>query len=352
MAQREEAGSIPTIEDVARQAGVSRSAVSKVIRDAYGISDDMRARVNRAIEELNYRPRLAARTMRGSSRTIGFQMPEVGNEFLTTILEAAFEVFERSRFQPIIAPFQGISRINNALTSLVDRQVDGIVAISPFMTTDFLDTLGRSVPLVTIGRHDDAPAYDTVVGDDALGGQLVMDHLAALGHSRIAHLTLEKHLVDRSGNDGHAIRLAAYVRAMESRGLDTSIARSGGTERSGAEATRRLLSAAQPPTAIFAAHDALAIGALRAVCELGLSSRQVSIVGYDNTPIASHPLIGLTSVDQFGADLGRMAATLLLERIEGRSEPAHARTKPVLRERSSSTRVDQASPLPKRGTDQ
>lgn len=330
----------PTIADVARRAGVSKSAVSKVLRNAYGLSDDMRERVDAAIREMEYRPRLAARTMRGSSKTIGVQLPEVGNEFISLILEAAFAEFERSTFQPIIAPFQGSSRITHALTSLVDRQVDGILAISPFTDADYLERLSRRVPLVTIGRHDHAVGYDTVVGDDVGGARAVMDHLIGLGHTRIAHLTLAEQFIDHAENDGHALRLATYQRAMESIGSPPCVIRCDGSEAQAADATRRLLSSPHPHTALFAAHDTLALGALRAVAEAGLDEHRFSVVGYDDIPMASHPLIGLTSVDQQGAELGRAAALLLLERIAGRTEPKTLQTIPRLNARRSSHRVE------------
>lgn len=332
----------PTIRDVADRAGVSPSAVSKVLRNAYGVSDDMRERVTRAIRQLEYRPRLAARTMRGSSSTIGIQLPEIGSDFFSIVLEAAFGVLAQSAFQPIIAPVQGADRASEAVASLVDRQVDGIIAISPLIDAKILEQLAQRVPLVTIGRHDNARSYDTVVSDDLLGARLVLDHLLQLGHTRIAHLTLHSSLVDKAGNDGHALREHGYRSAMTSARLPSTVIRTGGTEAEAARAVRELLLRPQPPSALFAAHDTLAIGALRAMAELGLHPRDLSIVGYDDTPIASHPMLGLSSVDQFGSALGSTAATLLLERIRGRAEARHHQMTPVLRIRRSSNAAEHA----------
>jgi LacI family transcriptional regulator len=159
-----------------------------------------------------------------------------------------------------------------------------------------------------------------------------MAHLLGLGHRRIAHLTESEEVTDPASGTPHALRLRTYEECMVGAGHGelVRVARGGSTERTAYDATVALLHEADRPTAIFAAHDQLAIGVLAAVADLGLGPQDVSVVGYDNTEIAAHPAISLTSVDQSGAEMGRQAAAMLLERIQGRAEPRHHTLTPRL----------------------
>jgi LacI family transcriptional regulator len=209
-----------TIDDVARAAGVSRAAVSKVIRDAYGVSPAMRKRVNAAIAELGYRPRISARGMRGSTFTIGIEIPDFGNQFFSKVIAGATGELSAGPYQLIIAPADpGHAEGYRAIQALADRQVDGIFVVSPLVRPEWLEELASRVPLVMLGRHDDSRRYDTVVGDDAAGTRLVMDHLFGLGHRRIAHVTLPESNTDGQPGTTHSIRVATYRAAMAQAGL-------------------------------------------------------------------------------------------------------------------------------------
>lgn len=328
---------VATIEDVARQAGVSRAAVSKVIRNAYGVSPAMRERVTAAIDALDYRPRIAARAMRGSSFTLGIELPHIGNPFFTKVVSGATAALHGTPYQLIIAPAdvdgeEGVL----ALGALADRQVDGIIAISPLVSQEWLGRLAARVPIVMLGRHDHSEAYDTVTGDDAAGTRLVMNHLFELGHRRIVHLTRSEDVTQPGSGTPHAVRLEEYLVTMHSAGLDDHIrvVRTGLTEESARLDTLALLDEDQP-TAIFVGNDELALGTLRAIGERGLTAADVSVVGYDNVDIASHPAISLTSVDQAGEAMGERAIRLLLERIQGRTESTNFSVEPSLRVRGS-----------------
>lgn len=326
----------PSISDVAVAAGVSRAAVSKVIRNAYGVSPAMRERVEASIATLGYRPRVAARAMRGASFTIGFQVPNLDNDFFTQIVEGAAGTLLASAYQLIIAPGLGQASQTTVLESLVDRQVDGLIAIASRASTNDLERLGHQVPTIVVGHHRTGRAYDTVNGDDRRGAGLVMDHLLGLGHRRIAHLTIR----DMPVGTPHALRLAVYRERMQAEALRPQLARTENTEHDAYQAAVGLLSGPDRPTAVFAAHDALAVETLRAVGDLGLSAAEVSVVGYDNVRIAQHPLISLTTVDQFGLEIGRAVVELLLERIrDGRTSPRHHQVVPQLRVRGSTQPV-------------
>jgi len=324
-----------TIQDVARAAGVSRAAVSKVIRDAPGVSTAMRTRVNAAIDELGYRPSVAARAMRGASYTLGLEIPRFGNQFLTQVIDGARDALEGTPYQLVIAPAHGEGY--SAIEALVDRQVDGLIAVSPLVEPAWLERLAERISVVMIGRHDRARNYDTVVGDDVSGSREVMAHLLQLGHRRIAHVTESEAVTAPGSRTPHAFRLETYTECMFEAGYakHIKVVRTGSTEDDAYRSTMELIGARDRPTAIFAGHDQLAIGVLAALADAGLSAPEISVVGYDNTRIASHPGISLTSVDQFGEVMGRKAIAMLLERMRGRAEPRGYALTPQLRIRRS-----------------
>lgn len=327
-----------TIADVARMAGVSRAAVSKVLRNAYGVSEEMRTKVQFAIDELGYRPRVAARAMRGASYALGIEVPTTANPFFDKLIRGAMSELEDTPYQVIIAP-TGVKRDDgkNAIQTLADWQVSGIVAISPTVPAAWLDVLARRTPVVVIGLHHDSPHYDTIVTDDLLGSRLVVEHLYGLGHRDIVHLTL----APNSGcepRSPHAVRAEGFRRTLERLGYrgKARIEYVESSESAAYHRTLELLDSGRAPTAIFAGHDELAVGVLRAIAERGLTPADIAVAGYDGAEIASHPLISLTTIDQSPAAMGARGARLLMERIAGRTEPVRDVFIPELRPRSSS----------------
>ena len=344
-----------TIEDVARAAGVSRAAVSKVIRDAYGVSDEMKAKVEAAIDELGYRPRVSARAMRGATYTLGIEIPTIKNTFFTKIISGAASALEGTLYQLIIAP-AGPHHDGGpqAIQVLADRQVDGILAVSTAVDPAWLEDLAQRIPLVMLGRHDASTHYDTLVNDDLEGARLAVRHLYDLGHRDIAHVTIDPLWENHLPTGPHAVRARSYRQTMAELGLAdrTRIAyvpQEGGTR----EAALAILRDSGRPTAVFAGHDELALGVLEAVAELWLTTSDVSVVGYDDTEIAAHPLVSMTSINQSGTRMGEIVVRLLLERIAGRTEPVHEVITPKLMARKTTAvlrggggRKPQATRLP------
>jgi LacI family transcriptional regulator len=334
---RTSTGSV-TIEDVAREAGVSRAAVSKVIRNAYGVSPGMRERVAAAVEKLGYRPNVSARGMRGATFTLGIEIPELANPFFPQLLAGATAALSDSPYQLVIAPADPAnSEGYRALQALVDRQVDGVVAVSPMVKPDWLETLAATVPVVMLGRHDRPAGYDTVVNDDAAGTRQLMRHLIDLGHRDIAHLTCEEDRTAPGSGVPQAIRLETYREVMQEAGLGSRIriARSAMGEPEAYRTALGLLTGPDRPTAVFACHDEPALGVQRAVADAGLTPADVAVAGYDDIPVARHPGVSLTTVNQDGERMGRLAVELLLERIAGRTEPRREVVQPDLIVRTS-----------------
>lgn len=311
-----------TIIDVARHAEVSTTAVSKVLNNAYGASPEMHAKVRRAIEELGYRPHASARGMRGQTYTIGVMVPDIRNPFFAEILDGLTDRLRGTDYQVLLARGRNSEDIEARVTeAMVDRSMDGIVLVAPISSRRHLEHLGRIVPTVVVGRHGHSAVYDTVADDDTAGAALIVDHLADLGHRRIAHI--EHHETDpvRIAEMPNAVRATGYRQAMRARGLEheINVVSTSYTQEGGYIGAQQLLAQPQLPTAIFAGADIVAMGALEAIAEAGLSvPGDISVAGYDNTTFAAFGPISLTTIDQAGRQIGDNAARLLLDRISDR----------------------------------
>ncbi|WP_433378953.1 LacI family DNA-binding transcriptional regulator [Actinoplanes sp. CA-142083] len=308
-----------TIIDVARHAQVSTTAVSKVLRNAYGASPAMRAKVQQAITELGYRPSAAARGLRGQTYTIGVMLPELRNLFFADILDGITAQLGGTDYQVLLAPgCNGEKEEARVIEAMIDRNMDGLVLIAPVSSRTRLNSVARSVPTVVVGRHGSSATYDTVTDDDVAGAALVVEHLAGLGHRRIAHI--EHHETDpvRLVEMPNAQRANGYRESMRAHGLadEIDIASTTYTHEGGYLGAKELLARPRRPTAIFAGADVVALGALEAVAEAGLSvPGGISVVGYDNSALAAFGPVSLTSVDQDGRQMGANAARLLVDRI-------------------------------------
>lgn len=315
-----------TIVDVARHAQVSTTAVSKVLRNAYGASPAMRAKVRRAIDELGYRPHAGARALRGQTYTIGVMLPDIRNPFFPEILDGITGSLEDTEYQVLLGPgCNGEPAEARVTEAMIDRGMDGLILVAPVSSRAHLERVATAVPTVVVGRHGSSPAYDTVVNNDIEGASLVVGHLAALGHQRIAHI--EHHETDptRLAEMPNARRADGYRAAMRAHGLAEwiDVASTSYTQEGGYRGAKELLSRPLPPTAVFAGADFVAMGVLEAVAEAGLSvPDDISVAGYDNTTFAAFGLVSLTSVDQGGREIGRNAARLVLDRIADRHRPS------------------------------
>jgi LacI family transcriptional regulator len=310
-----------TIQDVAREAGVSPSAVSKVLREAYGVSPAMRERVNAAIDRLGYRPRAGARAMRGSSYTVGVMLIVLSSPFQLEIVEGISDELLATPYQEVLVVSgpspEGQRR---SIEALVDRQVDGLVLIAPGVPTEWLEELAAGIPTVVVARHGRSVHFDSVNDDDAKGARLMVDHLVDLGHRRITHIAHPTAGLRRPSVLSHTVRADGYRAAMRRRGLDPDVIVSRYTEEGGYAGTLQALDRATPPTAVFAGADIAALGALRAAEERGWRvPEDLTVTGYDNTFLSSIGRIDLTTVDQSGRLTGATSARLLLERLGGRS---------------------------------
>jgi DNA-binding LacI/PurR family transcriptional regulator len=305
-----------------------------VLRGSSLVSEEARGAVLRAIEELAYRPNAAARTLvRRQSHSIGVLVSDLHNPFFPMVLDGIDAVAEEHEYTSLVVSGRRRSQTEeDALGRLLELQVDGIVAVTERLSRGVLVEAARSTPLVTLTDTPRIPRVDTVVSDNREGAKLVIDHLVALGHTRIA---VTADVTEHAG----AERIEGYKAAMNGHRLarEIRVVNAPLTERGGYEATRELLSDADGVTAIFAGNDLCAFGVLDAVAELDMQvPGDVSVIGYDNTPVAAFRKISLTTVEQFATEIGAEAVRSVLARVKRRDRPArHVMVPPRLIERST-----------------
>ena len=160
-----------TIKTVAADAGVSVAAVSKVLRDAYGVSDALRARVQASMEKLNYRPHAGARAMRGRTYTLGILLPDMRNPFFADILAGVNEALDRTQYQTMIGVSRSAETIEMSLIdSMIDRQMDGLIMIGPRMPPETAEAVSTRIPTAVVGYHvPELAALDTANNVDVAG---------------------------------------------------------------------------------------------------------------------------------------------------------------------------------------
>jgi LacI family transcriptional regulator len=318
-----------TLEKVGELAGVSRSTVSRVVNGHPNVRDEVRERVWEVIRETGYQPHAAARSLvTRRTRIVGAIIPEAVttlfvDPFFPLLLRGITETCNAQGYHLMLSLLNGPPRQEELYRRLVHGgHLDGVLVASARMDDPLIPKLlNDDVPFILVGRHADSRVGYVDV-DNVAAARMAVEHLIRLGHKRIA--TVTGPLSMASGED----RLAGYHQALEAHRLpvkDELVVEGDFTEGSGAMGMQRLFSAS--PTALFAASDSMAVGALKALREADLRvPEDVALVGFDDVPIASAIEPALTTVRQPIERLGSMAADLLLNLIENPSDteaPAH-----------------------------
>lgn len=310
------------IEDVAAEAGVSMKTVSRVLNDEPNVSDATRERVRAVVERLQYRPHPSARVLAGRrSYLVAMLYDNPSSNYLMEVELGVLDACQAQHYNLMLAPvtYDAKDIVSKVEALVLQSRLDGVV-LTPPITDDAallarLDELG--IPWSSISPRE-ANRRVGVVVDECSAVVEMIAHLAGLGHRRIAHI---------KGHPAHGAsewRLAGYLDGLARAGIecDPALVVDGGfSYDSGFEATNRLLDLPDPPTAIFAANDDMAAGAIGAICERGLSvPRHVSVCGFDDTPIARHIYPSLTTVRQPTREMGRLAGLELLKEIRGQGQ--------------------------------
>ncbi|WP_027417610.1 LacI family DNA-binding transcriptional regulator [Aneurinibacillus terranovensis] len=306
----------PTIYDVAREAEVSIATVSKVINNTGRISDKTRKKVMDVMDRLGYRPSIVASALTGKrTYTIGLLIPDLANPFFAEIARSVENRGHELGFSIVLCSTDNDSNKEAKYIALLrQKSVDGIILAAGFNNDEILKQLvDEKFPIAVISQDIPSLAADSVTVDDYLGGYKVTEHLISLGHKRIAVFAENA----RSSKE----RIRGYRQALTDAGLDLDerfIYVCDSTIEGGKQQAREMLTITERPTAIFACNDLLAVGVMQAAREYGLTfPDDLSIIGFDNTILATSVNPPLTSVAQPIEEMGRQVMDLLVQRIEG-----------------------------------
>jgi len=315
----------PTMIDVAQAAGVSIATVSAFINGTANVSADLGQRIEKAIRDIGYQRNAIARSLKlGTTRTIGLTVADIRNPFFTDVVATIQQALNAAGYAVMLCcNDEDTVQQDEQIKLLLDRMVDGLI-IAPAGEDDIMRRLltGTRKPVVLIDRVCDGLDVDAVVLDNVKAVADATNYLINLGHRRIGYISGSPET--STGRD----RLAGYREALEAAGIGfiPDLVREGRfREADGYRAGMQLLTSPDRPTAIFSANNLMVIGAMRAIRDMGLSCPgDVSVACMDDFPWADVFNPRLTTVAQPVEAIGEQAATLLLERLEGRA-PNHSR---------------------------
>ncbi len=310
-----------TLRDVAREAGVSIKTVSRVVNEEPNVNPATAARVSEVVERLNYRPNELARSLKGHrSRTIGLMVDDISNPFMASCAQAIEGVAWEHGYSLILCDSHADLQMEGAYVGLLmQRQIDGLLLVPTHGHNVHLKTEQQAgLPVVALDRPAEGIQTDTVLVQNRAGARKATEHLIWHGHKRIAFVGDVRHYYTARK------RLEGYKEALEAANLESIHSLDVHSVELGEEATKKFLDASDPPTALFAANILTALGALRATEHLGLRiPEDLALIGFDDFELSPVLRPRFTLVHQPTAELGRRAAEMLFERLngEGRPEP-------------------------------
>lgn len=318
----------PTSWTVARAAGVSQSTVSRALRGDRRVREETRRRVDEVAQRLGYVPNsLASSLVSQSTRTVGVIVSDLTNPFFPSLLTPVYDELQLQGYRVVLfIDRTDVPTGRQALQRLLDRSVDGVLVTTGTLGSSLATELQRrGLPMVLLNRYIDDLDVDRVVSDNHAGAMTGGRHLLELGHRRIA--TIRGPVNTSTSRD----RLAGLQQAMDEAGhaLDPELVRVGTyTHQSGYQFTRELLQLDEPPTAIACGNDVIAFGAFDAALSLGVRVPQdLSILGFDDIPMAAWEVFQLTTLRQPMGEMARAAVQMLAERIEHGADIGAGRNK-------------------------
>lgn len=304
---------------MARLAKVSVATVSRVLNDSGPVSDATRARIERVASRLRYAPNSAARSLiTRRTHTIGVLLPDLYGEFFSEVIRGIDLVAQRNGYHMLVSSSHAEQQALEAALGAMRGRVDGLIVMSPDLDQRTLrSSLAACPAVVLLNCAAKSPEFDTIKIDNVGGATAMTTHLLALGHRRIAFIAGARGNVDaEERRRGYRAALrAARVAQHPLMEVDGDF-----TERGGYVAAQALLKlpAGVRPTAIFAANDSMAIGALSALREMGIAvPGDVAVTGFDDIPIAQYTSPPLTSVHVPILELGERATERLVDRLAG-----------------------------------
>ena len=303
-----------TIRDVAKTAGVSVSTVSRVLNGKVDVAKETKTHVLSVIEELGYATNLAARSMRSQKKNlIGLIMPDIAYPYAIEIMKGVNQAIAESEFDLLVYTSGDVRKSGRVtseqkyITLLAKSISDGVIVVAPVASEYHIDK-----PIVSIDPVMSKPNYPAVHATNYQGSFDATQYLIELGHTRIGYI------IGRTELESANRRLSGYRDALEQAGIpieDQLITHGDFTTKTGIDCGRELLSLDNPPTAIVAANDQMAMGVYQVAEEMGLRiPEDFSLVGFDNIPESKY--LGLTTVDQFISEMGYKATQMLIKIIK------------------------------------
>ena len=313
--------------DVASAAGVSSATVSRVLNSSGYVSKAARKGVMRAVRALGYRHNDLARSLiTRRTNMIALLVGDIRNPYFSAMAKDVEEVANRNGYTMLLCNIGGNREIEIAyVNNLLARRVDGFIfAQTSASRSYYAERRILDVPVVVIDPQIHIPRADAVFLENCLGAMSAVSHLIELGHQRIAHISGPRSFVTAQK------RIEGYWEALREHGLRVpkEYFQEGDYRPEGGRlCMKKLLDLPIPPTAVFAANDDMAIGAMSEIAEVGLSIPQdISVVGFDDIPLASLVWPSLTTIAQPPPHLGGMAMQMLADRCAGKA----ARNRQVL----------------------
>lgn len=309
-----------TIKEVAELAEVSTATVSYVLNGTGKVAAETRRRVLEAVERLNYQPSHAARSLRGRSHTLGLVLPGAGRladpalaELLAGLAEAAAE----QGYHLLLTSALAVDEVELELQLVRSGRVDGLVLLDVHEDDERVAVLReQTVHYVCVGRPPASIASPAVVLAEQEAAMLAVQHLIGLGHQRIAMIQLPSELTASEP------RYLGYRSALEQAGIEPDpmlVVEAGRSQEDGYQAMQELLTLPEPPSAVLACSDELAFGAIHLLHDEQLEvGRNVSLIGFDDVPLAAHTHPPLTTLRVPRRKLGLSAARILIDQIERR----------------------------------
>ena len=307
-----------TVKDIAKQAGVSHSTVSRALHGNPLISDDTKQRIQQIAIQLGYRPSAAARTLKTNrSQVLGVVLSNIDDPFFSEILQGIEEIIQRSGYSLFIAAaHRDPKREREIVQTMVEHRADGVIICSTsFSEEQSRQFLQYGVPIVVVNNQAVEDFRYSIYHDDIDGSRQVTRHLVELGHAKIAYIgnsASGRSTLDRS---------TGFRQEMESAALTVPTeyvyeASGGGTE-DGFAAAQYFLSLAERPTALVCYNDMMAIGVMKGLQQAGIKvPADISITGFDNIVFSAYTNPSLTTLDQPKRFIGAEAARLLLELLD------------------------------------
>ncbi|WP_372663655.1 LacI family DNA-binding transcriptional regulator [Cohnella sp.] len=329
----------PTIYDVAKAAGVSTATVSKVINNTGRISEKTKEKINRIIEELNFRPNVIASAMKGKSTyQIAFLIPDVSNPVYAEYLKQIEERGQELGYNIVMCSTDDqADKEARHINLLKQRRIDGFIIASKFKNVALLKQLiSEKFPVVLFAHERPELSVSSVTVDDYIGGYMAASHLLALGHRRVGVIA-EESVSSKERIRGYKSALSESDITVE----DHLIVISGPAVLDAEIAAVKLLDREDRPTAIFGCNDLLAIGVMQASRARGIQvPEQLSVIGFDDTLLCSIVSPKLTSISQPLRELGKEVMDMMIRKIEQDEVPKQrVRMLPEISVKESTARI-------------